>query len=153
MWERLNGTRGGALAKLESRLAKGAAIPAAVAALNKLGLGPLKPDLDAIALRRAGLDSMRAVVGALGIDARHVIFGHTHRSGPWAERDDAAGWALPGGGTLWNSGSWIHEPAFLGTDPFGSPYFPGVVVWVDDEPGTPPRLERVLEARDLPTRA
>jgi hypothetical protein len=150
MWERLNGTRGGRRAKIESRLAKGAAVPAAVGVLNRLGLGPLKPDLDAIALRRAGLDSMRAVVAALGIDARHVIFGHTHRSGPWAGRDETAGWALPGGGSLWNSGSWIHEPAFLGSDPPASPYFPGVVVWVDDEPGTPPRPERLLEAHDLP---
>jgi hypothetical protein len=151
MWERLNGTRGGAWAKIESRLAKGAAIPAAVGALNKLGLGPLKPDLDAIALRRAGLGSMAAVVAALGIDAQHVIFGHTHRSGPWPR--DSEGWDLLGGGRLWNSGSWIHEPVFLGPEPAESPYFPGVVVWVDDEPGMPPRLERVLEAHELPARA
>jgi calcineurin-like phosphoesterase family protein len=150
MWERLNGTRGGTWARIESRLAKGAAIPAAVGALNKLGLGPLKPDLDATALRRAGLASMGAVVSALGIEAQHVIFGHTHRSGPWPR--DREGWDLPGGGRLWNSGSWIHEPVFLGPEPTESPYFPGVVVWVDDEPGTPPRLERVLEAHELPVR-
>ena len=149
MWERLNGTRGGTRTKIESKLAKGAAIPAAVGVLNRLGLGPLKPDLDGIALRRAGLESMRAAVTALGIDARHVIFGHTHRSGPWPGRDHE-GWDLPGGGSLWNSGSWIHEPAFLGADPLESPYFPGVVVWVDDEPGTEPRLERLIEPRDLP---
>jgi hypothetical protein len=150
MWQRLNGTGGGLRARAESRVAKGAAIPAAVGVLNRLGLGPLSPDLDAIALRRAGLDSMRAVVTALGVDARHVIFGHTHRSGPWHGRDDAEGWRLPGGGKLWNSGSWIHEPAFLGAEPLASPYFPGVVVWVDDQGD--PRPERLLEAHHLPVR-
>lgn len=148
-WERLNGTRPGFRAKAEATIATRAAIPAVVGLLNKLGLGPLEPELDAIALRRAGLKSMAAVVGALGIDAAHVIFGHTHRSGPWPGRD-TEGWSLPGGGRLWNSGSWIHEPAFLGDQPLESPYFPGVVVWVGDEPGSAPRLERLLEAHDLP---
>ena len=72
----------------------------------------------------------------------------THRSGPWDR--DTEGWDLPGGGRLWNSGSWIHEPAFLGADPLESPYFPGVVIWLDDEPGTAPRLERLLDPSDLP---
>lgn len=141
MWERLNSDRAGA------KVARNAAIPAAVAALNKLGLGPFKPELTAVELRRAGLRSMAAVVQALGLEAAHVIFGHTHRSGPWPR--DAEGWDLPSGGRLYNSGSWIHEPAFLGSDPQDSPYMPGVVVWVDDD--GPPRLERLLEARDLPT--
>jgi hypothetical protein len=87
---------------------------------------------------------MRAVVAALGIDAPYVIFGHTHRSGPW-ERDDASEWALPNGGRLTNSGSWVVEPAFLGSVPIESPYFPSVIVWVDDEPGTAPRLERLYD--------
>jgi predicted phosphodiesterase len=148
MWERLNGKRGGRRARVEAAIATKGAVPLAVAALNKLGLGPLKPELTAVELRRAGLRSMGAVVRALDIDAKHVIFGHTHRSGPWPR--DAEGWDLPGGGRLWNSGSWIHEVAFLGDDPLESPYFPGVIVWLDDEPGTPPRLERLLDADDLP---
>jgi predicted phosphodiesterase len=149
MWERLTGSSGGRRARVESAIALKAAIPAAVAALNKLGLGPFRPEVSAIELRRAGLRSMAAVVSALGIDAKHVIFGHTHRSGPWPR--DTEGWELPGGGRLWNSGSWIHEPAFLGADPLDSPYFPGVVIWLDDEPGSAPRLERLLESSDLPT--
>ena len=150
-WQRLNGGRGGLRSRIEGSLARRAAVPAAVGALNRLGLGPLEPRLDAVALRRAGLDSMRAVVAALGIEARHVVFGHTHRSGPWLERDETEGWDLPGGGRLWNSGSWIHEPAFLGTDALASPYFPGVIVWIPDGDG-PPRPERLLEARDLTPR-
>ncbi len=108
-----------------------------------------RPELSAVELRRAGLRSIGAVVGALGIDAEHVIFGHTHRSGPWP-RDDASGWRLENGGRLWNSGSWVHEPAFLGAEPEQSPYFPGVVTWVDDD--GPPRLERLLDVADLPIR-
>lgn len=151
-WERLNGTRPGVRAKAEAKIATRAAIPVAVGLLNKLGLGPLKPELDGIALRRAGLDSMAAVVAALQIEAAHVVFGHTHRSGPWPERDSDEGWSLPDGGRLWNSGSWLHEPAFLGADPLDSPYFPGVIVWIDDEVGSDPRLERLLEGGDLPPR-
>ena len=150
VWERLNGKRPGARARVEAAVATKALIPFAVGALNKIGLGPLRPELTATELRRSGLRSMAAVVSALGIGARHVIFGHTHRSGPWPR--DQEGWDMPGGGRLWNSGSWIHEPAFLGADPLESPYLPGVVVWVDDEPGTPPRLERLLEPGDLPAR-
>jgi predicted phosphodiesterase len=140
-WERLNGAGGGMRARAETTIAA-AAIPLAVGALNRLGLGPLGSDLSALELRRAGLRSIATAVAALGVDARYVIFGHTHRSGPWP--GDGDGWALPGGGRLTNSGSWIHEPAFLGSAPEESPYFPSVVVWVDDEPGAPPRLERLL---------
>ena len=143
MWERLNSPG------LGGKVARGAAIPAAVAVLNKLGIGPFRAELSAVELRRAGLRSMAAAVGAQGIEADHVIFGHTHRSGPWP-RDDAGGWRLPGGGRLWNSGSWVHEPTFIGAEPTESPYFPGVVVWVDDD--GPPRPERLLDPADLPSR-
>jgi hypothetical protein len=67
---------------------------------------------------------MQTVVERLGIDAQHVIFGHTHRSGPHPGDE---GW-----GRLINSGSWIHEPAFLGAHPRKSPYWPGHVVIVPD---------------------
>ena len=39
--------------------------------------------------------AMGEVVARLGIDARHVIFGHTHRSGPLPD-DDAGDWRLAG---------------------------------------------------------
>lgn len=140
LWERVNADTVGA------KLARNAAIPAAVAALNKLGLGPFNPELSAAGLRQAGLRSIAAVVRALGVQADHVIFGHTHRSGPWPK--DSEGWTTPGGSHLYNCGSWIHEPAFLGDVPEDSPYMPGVVVWVEDD--EPPRLERLLASDDLP---
>jgi predicted phosphodiesterase len=147
MWHRLNGHRGGIRGRVEAA-AGGAAMKAAVAALNAIGLGPLSPELTASDLRRAGLSSMAAVVTATGIDADHVLFGHTHRSGPWPR--DSEGWELPGGGRLTNSGSWIYEPAFLGQEPAVSPYLPGVIAWVEDE--GEPRLERMLDTDDV-TRA
>jgi len=58
------------------------AIPAAVAAINAAGLGPFRADISSVELRRAGLRAMAATVSAAGIEADHVIFGHTHRAGP-----------------------------------------------------------------------
>jgi hypothetical protein len=111
------------------------ALPAFVAGLNRVGLGPLKPDLSAVELRRAGLRGMAAVVDRLGVEASHVIFGHTHRSGP---HPGDTGW-----GPLINTGSWIHEPAFLGGSPKDSPYWPGHVALVPDS--GPPELVTVVD--------
>jgi UDP-2,3-diacylglucosamine pyrophosphatase LpxH len=132
LWRAANGNSSGRLPKL---LLGRIALPATVGALNRAGLGPLKPDLSAIELREAALRGMREVIHHLGIDAKHVVFGHTHRSGPHAKD---AGW-----GPLINTGSWIHEPAFLGREPRESPYWPGHVVMVPDE--GPPELRRTLE--------
>lgn len=110
-------------------------IPAAVAAINAAGLGPFRADISSVELRRSGLRSMAAVVAASGIEAEHVIFGHTHRAGP-LPGDDRAEW-----GNLINSGCWIDEPTFGGGDP-SNPYWGGRAVWVEDE--GPPRLERLV---------
>jgi hypothetical protein len=118
-----------------------AAFPWAIRALNRTGIGPVHHDLSPSELRRAGLRAMTEVVDRLGLEARWVLFGHTHRPGP-LERDDRAEW-----GRLVNTGSWVHEAAFLGERPQDSPYFPGTVVEVDPEPGTAPRLANVLRAR------
>jgi hypothetical protein len=123
---------------LKARLAGGVALPAAIKALNAAGLGPLERDLSAQALRSAALNGMRSAVDHLGITAPHVIFGHTHRSGPHP-RDETSEW-----GPLMNTGSWIHEPLFLGSQPLESPYFPGHVVIVGDS--GPPELRRLLDA-------
>jgi hypothetical protein len=87
---------------------------------------------------------MRDVAGRLGIDARHVLFGHTHRAGP-LPGDDRADWALPGGGRLVNTGSWVYERAWTGGGP-GSPYWPGGAVELDD--AGEPRLVRLLDDAD-----
>ena len=115
-------------------------IPGAVAALNAVGLGPFRATLTGEELRRSGLEAMGRVAGVLAPGAEHVVFGHTHRPGP-LPADDPGEWRAPSGARLWNSGSWLHEGAFLrnGRD---SPYWPGTVLTVDDD--GPPRVENVL---------
>jgi hypothetical protein len=124
--------------------ALGTGYVAAVAALNALGLGPVDRDLSGAALRRGGLRGIREVLRRLGIDAPHVVFGHTHRSGPWP-RDDPAEWATAGGSRLHNTGSWVYQPHFLSDAPNASPYWPGTAVAVGDD--GPPRLIRLLGDR------
>jgi hypothetical protein len=87
---------------------------------------------------------MREVVARLRIPARHVIFGHTHRGGPQIG-DDSGEWALPGGGSLVNSGSWAFEDHYLGRG-WGGPYWPGAAVELDTD-GVP-RPVRLLD--DVP---
>ncbi|MGZ4191483.1 MAG: hypothetical protein ACXVR1_10370 [Solirubrobacteraceae bacterium] len=124
------------------RRAIGAAWPLFVAALNRAGLGPLRPEVSGSALRRSGLLAMGEVAARLGVTAAHVIFGHTHRAGPLAA-DDPAEWRTAGGVRLVNSGCWVHEPAFLGADPASSPYRVGFAVAIDDD--GPPRLVNLLD--------
>lgn len=123
------------------RRALGAGFGVTIAALNRAGVGPLRANVSAPELRRAGLRAMGEAVSAMGIEAEHVIFGHTHRSGPWP-KDDAVEWRTPGGAQLINTGSWVYERHFLTATPEESPYWPGVGVVVDDE--GPPRLRRLL---------
>jgi Calcineurin-like phosphoesterase len=123
-----------------------AAIPAAVAAINAAGLGPFKADISAEELRRAGLAAIAEVVDRLGIDAGHVIFGHTHRAGPLP--GDADEWRTPRGARLTNAGSWIHEDVFVDGEGASNPYWPGRIVLLDD--AGPPRLANVLDGLDLP---
>ena len=132
---RVRGALIGGRPTLRSRALASVALPAAVAALNAAGLGPLRPDISGQELRRSALRGMSTVVERLGIDAAHVVFGHTHRSGPHAGDE---GW-----GPLVNTGSWIHEPAHLGDDPRRSPYRPGHVAII--EPAGPPRLRNLLD--------
>jgi hypothetical protein len=114
-------------------------IPAAVAALNRLKIGPFKPELTGVELRRAGLLAMGRVADVLAPGFEHVLFGHTHRPGP-LPGDDQAEWTTLAGARLWNTGNWYLESAFVSDE--GSPYWPGSVVWV--EPGRPPRIENAL---------
>jgi predicted phosphodiesterase len=159
LWQRLSSDGDGG--SRASRLVAGGVLAGGVALLNRLGLGEFNPDLSGRELRRASLRAMGESLRRLGVEAEHVVFGHTHRAGPYP-RDQAGphprdlagphdpGWEVEGTGTkLINSGSWIHEPAFVGgPDPKQSPYFPGVCVFVEDD--GPPRLERLLD--ELPER-
>jgi predicted phosphodiesterase len=136
VWRRVNGN--GRLGRL---LLGRVTIPAAVAVLNRAGLGPFTAELTGEELRRSGLLAMGRVSEALAQGVEHVVFGHTHRPGPLPD-DDLAEWTTLSGIRLWNSGNWFHEPAFVGSSDDRSPYWPGTVL-VLDETG-PPRLENVL---------
>jgi hypothetical protein len=113
----------------------------AVFALNRAGLGPLEANLSPSALRRGYLRGIRSVIEHLDIRARHVIWGHSHRSGPWPG-DDEAEWTAATGARIHNTGSWTYQPHFLTPEPNGSPYWPGTAVLVED--AGPPRLLRLL---------
>ena len=145
VWDRVNGSRGNHLAGL---LLGRVTIPGAVAAMNRAGLGPFKAELSGEELRRAGLRAMREVVHGLGVRADHVVFGHTHRAGP-LPGDDLGEWSLPGGGRLWNSGSWLHEASLMRGAAGVSPYVPGTVIRIPDE--GPPELDNALRDLPLPT--
>ncbi len=75
--------------------------------------------------------------------AGHVIWGHSHRSGPWPT-DDPAEWSV-NGTRIVNTGSWVYQPHFLSPEPNGSPYWPGTAVLVEDT--GPPQLLRLLGDR------
>ena len=138
VWKLLTGgeTR---VARMRSWLLGSVALPGAVGVANRLGLGPVGADLSPRAIARAGIEAMAEVVADLRIDAAHVIFGHTHRRGPFAGEP---GWSA-GSTSLWNTGSWVHTPSLLGVDASVSPYWPGTVAFVDDD--GPPELRHLLD--------
>jgi hypothetical protein len=137
-WQALRGARGRAL----RRRALPLAFPWVVRAANALGLGPLRTELTTEELRRAGLRAAGAVVQRLAIDARHVIFGHTHRAG-MIDGDVDGEWLAPNGARLHNVGSWTFSRAFSHSPQ--SPYWPGTAVLVED--GAAPRLLALLRDR------
>ena len=124
--------------------ALGAGFAAAVAAVNRLGLGPVDRDLTGAGLRRGYLRGFGEVVRRLGVRAPHVVWGHSHRSGPWPG-DDLAEWTTHAGGRLHNTGSWVYQPHFLTPEPNGSPYWPGTAVLIEES--GPPELVRLLGER------
>ena len=117
------------------------AFPMAIRVVNLTGVGPVGADLSAAELRRSGLKAMAETCRRLGIGAEWVLFGHTHRAGPF-ERDDPDEWRVPGGPRLMNTGCWVHERVFLGDAGRRSPYWPGTVVEVG--PKGPPVMRNVL---------
>jgi hypothetical protein len=126
-------------------LALGGGYAAAVAALNAAGIGPLERSLSPAALRRGYLRGIRETIRRLGADgAGHILWGHSHRSGPWPA-DDPGEWIAAGGARIVNAGSWVYQPHFLTETPGESPYWPGTAIVVDDN--GPPRLIRLLGDR------
>lgn len=107
----------------------------AVAALNRIGIGPVQRDVSGPALRVAYLDAINEVRRRLGIDATYLVWGHSHRPGP-LPGDDPDEWR----GVV-NAGSWTMQRHFLKES--GSPYHPGTAVLVEED--GPPRVIRLLE--------
>ncbi|HEV3320212.1 MAG TPA: metallophosphoesterase [Solirubrobacteraceae bacterium] len=124
-----------------SRTAIKRAFPLMVRGLNRAGLGPVNADISRTELRRGGLRAMGEVAARLDLGDAHVVFGHTHRAGPFPE-DPESEWRGRGGARLINSGCWTYDSAFLTPTPGESPYWPGTCVRVDDT--GPPVLRRLL---------
>ena len=80
----------------------------------------------------------------LGVPARHVIFGHSHRAGP-LPGDDVAEWHVPGGPQLFNVRLLDVPRRTSSAVPTRAPAPTGraALTVVGDE--GPPRLERLLE--------
>ena len=134
-WNALRSSRAGALRSRVLPLA----FPWLVRAANAAGLGPLRGEISTAELRTAGLRAMSVVVERLGIDARDVIFGHTHRAG-MLDGDERAEWLTLNGTRLHNCGCWVFSSTFASAP--ASPYWPGNAVLVQD--GEPPKLLRLL---------
>jgi 3',5'-cyclic AMP phosphodiesterase CpdA len=127
-------------ARVRGWLLGAVALPGAVGVANRLGLGPVRPDLSATTISEAGIAAAGEFVERLGIEAEHVILGHTHRRGPMPDEEE---WTAGGETRLLNTGSWVHSPTLLGSTAADSPYWPGTVALVDD--GQPPSLLHVLD--------
>lgn len=142
-WRTIAGSNGrrGRARRAALRAALGAGIPASVWSINRLLRADFEPDLSSAAITRSGIAAATELSDRLGVEASHVITGHTHRGGPG---DDEAEWALPQGGHLHNTGSWVFASAFHrpGTPP--GPYWPGTVTWIEDS-GPPRRVRLLLE--------
>jgi hypothetical protein len=129
------------VARLRGWLLGSVALPGAVGVANRLGLGPVRSDLSSGALTRAGLAAITETTRRLGIEAPHLIFGHTHRRGPLSGED---GWDVDGVTSLWNTGSWVHSPTLLGPTAGSSPFWPGTIAVLEDD--GPPELRHLLDS-------
>jgi hypothetical protein len=139
-WNALRSSRAGVLRSRVLPLA----FPWLVRAANAAGLGPLRGEISTAELRTAGLRAMSVVVERLGIDARDVIFGHTHRAG-MLDGDEPAEWLTLNGTRLHNCGCWVFSSTFASAP--ASPYWPGNAVLVQD--GEPPMLLRLLAGQGV----
>jgi predicted phosphodiesterase len=111
-----------------------------VHALNLALRSDIYAELPDDALSRTGIAAAATLARRLGIEADHVITGHTHRPGPLAGEED---WVLAGGGRLHNTGSWILTSSFQAGGAEASRYRPGTVTWLEES--GPPRRVRCLD--------
>jgi hypothetical protein len=140
-WEVLAGERAGAGRRRLAFAAARAGFPLGIRGVNRLLHSNFDADVSARAIFHGGVDAAAEVARRLGVDGGHVITGHSHRGGP---SEGEGPWALPGGGSLHNTGSWVFSSLFHhpGTPP--NAYWPGTVTWVEDD-GPPRRVQLLLE--------
>lgn len=129
----------GTAAAVNGRPRRSLALPAAVALINRAGLGPFQARQSPAGIGEAGFRAIGQVASRLEIDAEHVLFGHTHRAGPMAGEGERRS---PSGSRLVNTGCWTYSRTLIGGEGPSSPYWPGTCVFVDDD--GPPRVERLL---------
>jgi UDP-2,3-diacylglucosamine pyrophosphatase LpxH len=141
VWAALAGGQSG-FEKVKGMLLGSVALPGAIAVANRLGIGRFNPDLSLQEISRATLAAMIEAIERLEIDARTVIFGHTHRRGP---EDGETGWRTSDGTNVVNTGSWVYSPGLLGSTAADSPYWPGTIAIVE---GTDVELRPLLD--DIP---
>lgn len=140
MWGHMHPESDDRVARLRALALRRGLIPAVTSLLNAAGLGPFQTEISGPALRQAGIRAMARVVDQLRIDARWVIYGHTHRAGPLPGEGD---WLTATGARLVNCGAWTWAPQLASGSEGQGPYWPGGMVIVDED--GPPRLVRVLE--------
>jgi hypothetical protein len=138
VWARLQGQNRG----LRGRLFSSVLFPGTVGAARKLLRRPFDSDISPGAISRSGVDAMRTVVRRLHIESAHVLFGHTHRSGPAPEEGDWRQFA--DGPALHNTGTWSYARALCAAPDGGRGFWPGTVTWVD-ESGPPRRSQTLAE--------
>lgn len=148
-WRSLSGRNGDSegtpsrARRLAVRGAVGVGLPATVKAVNRLLGADFEADLSLAAITQSAIDAATETVRRLGLDASHVVMGHSHRAGPW---DGEEPWTLTNGGQLHNTGNWVFASAFYSPDSRPGPYWPGTVTWLVDQ--EPPRRVSLLD--DIP---
>ncbi len=140
-WRRLNGDRAG---RPGTRFLGSVAFPLVARRVGRALRREFDTDISVENISRAGLAAIREVVSRLGIAAEHVVYGHTHRSGP-LEQDDPTAWQLGDGTRLHATGSWTYSPGLCGPTPEQSLFWPGTVTWINDD--GPPRRQELLHSR------
>ncbi len=121
------------------RAAVAAGVPAGIWLLNRALRTEFETDLSGESITRSGIAAASEMARRLQLGAAHTIVGHTHRAGPLAGE---AEWAVPGGGRLHNTGSWVYADAFHHPGAPPNAYWPGTVTWVTEE--GPPERRRLL---------
>jgi UDP-2,3-diacylglucosamine pyrophosphatase LpxH len=127
MWRAVSGDHGP-----RKRIRRGllrAALPAAIAGVNAALGADFASDFSPGFISSTGVTAAAELARRLDVGAEYMITGHTHRVGPLADDRD---WALTGGATLVNTGSWISTPAFQ-RNPSLDRFRPGTVTWVEDD--------------------